>query len=194
MKQKRLSQSAHATGFDEYYKTHSPDAVTAHHRIVCQSFPEFQEHCLPKNQDVKTVLDIGCGAGLILEELELRGIQATGTEISSFLLGRSLKRFSVYPYGTEQLESLRSESWDFVFLIDVLNCLRDEEEVDDILEATKSLASTGVMATFGTPSPMSTLVKSTEWFMGKVEEHLGCPASVRYERRGSGVSRHFYLA
>jgi 2-polyprenyl-3-methyl-5-hydroxy-6-metoxy-1,4-benzoquinol methylase len=81
---------------------------------------------------VRTLLDIGCGDGVLLEEAHRVGIASTGTEISAVLLRLVRERLGNAVTVTDDLEALPSAHYDVVTLLNVLEHATDPLALVDI--------------------------------------------------------------
>lgn len=134
-------------GFSAWYTRGGADEVTMHHSAIMRLSSVF------KNAGLYSILDVACGGGKILKELALHGFEMTGTEILPELLQNELKKLSVFPCAVNDLEKILQlndgEKFDVVILSDVLNYLRDEEEVRTCLRWSESLANKLFVVTIG---------------------------------------------
>ena len=82
------------------------------------------------------ILDLGCGAGVVMEKLLQRGYKVTGVDRSNDMLDLSRKRLADYPSDSYQLrqgtcESLPFEDQQF----DVILCIGVFGYIDDVVGA-----------------------------------------------------------
>lgn len=172
----RLSITEQAKVFDAWYRRDGGHAATVHHRLVCQSTPEFVEH------GVRSILDVGCGRGKLIHALLGEGYEVTGTEICPTLLEKDLKRMPVFPYSVTALSEFLDESFDLVLLVDLLDCLRDQEEVVECLVHADRLAKKGILATFGGPSPMRTTNQPNDFWRRTFKDVIGLPVDEKLDK------------
>ncbi len=162
----RPSQREHVKSFENAYLNEWRQGVTPHHRIVLRMSPFF------KDRGIKTILDIGCGHGHILTHLSEDGFEVTGTEIVPSLLSGPLKNKKVIPWGVADLDKL-DESFDLVLMTDLLDHLRDVEDVDTALEQADRLANKAIIVTIGGYSNMRTIDEPMTWWADKISGRIG---------------------
>lgn len=79
-----------------------------------------------KSLHVKSILDIGCGNGKLLQKLCLEGFEAQGIERSAHMVERALELG--VKASTRELESYEPESFDALIAVaDVMNYMTTEE-------------------------------------------------------------------
>ena len=96
------------------------------------------------------ILDVGCGPGIILEEMVARGHHGTGIDLSREMVNEANARLKKYNAGAEpscsqgNVESLpfQSESMDVVLCLGVLMYLQDERKA--ISELSRVLKKGGI--------------------------------------------------
>ena len=77
-----------------------------------------------------SLLDVGCGRGQLMEFYQLSGWRVAGTEISNRLIAIDLNEFEeIYPYPISDLNLIDSNSFDFVFLVNVLDHVWNPEDI-----------------------------------------------------------------
>lgn len=134
-----LTTAEIAASFNRWYKEGNGSSLNKSHKLVLKRTAEF------KRNGIETILDIGCGRGLLMEELSLRGFTVSGTEIASYLFSRDLKGHHFYPYSMQQLGKVE-EIFDLVLLVDVLEYLKNEKEREKCLEHADRLSKKCVIA------------------------------------------------
>lgn len=145
--------------YDELYVGGYGTGATTAHRMVMQAAR------LWKGRGVRSILDVGCGRGLLLEELGVWGFDVRGTEIVPILFERDLRRRPVVPCPIHKLtEQFDDERFDLVLFIDVLDHLRNEEEVLIALGAAEKLAIVGLIVTVNSPSRMCQINQERSWW------------------------------
>ncbi len=140
-KRKRRSLREQASIFDQAYADGDFDRATSQHRAIINDVSIYHE------RGVETILDIGCGRGLLLKEFEFHRFHATGTEIATTLAGSDLRRLPVFHYSIDDLHQFKDESYDMVILCDTLRFLRDDEEAEKALREAWRIARIGAVAT-----------------------------------------------
>lgn len=107
-----------------------------------------------EEQDLKTVLDVGCGRGHYLKEITF----ADGLEPSTYLCENELKDFNVI---NSDIQSLKTDKkWDGLYCMDVLEHI-DPSEIEAVVEKLSKLA----------PKAMYGIANHSDPFNG-VELHL----------------------
>lgn len=82
------------------------------------------------------ILDLGCGAGVVMEKLIQHGYKATGVDRSSDMIELSRKRLSSFPSDAYQLEQGTCESLPFEDKqFDVILCIGVFGYIDDVVGA-----------------------------------------------------------
>jgi 2-polyprenyl-3-methyl-5-hydroxy-6-metoxy-1,4-benzoquinol methylase len=74
---------------------------------------------------VRSLLDVGCAAGLLLEEARARGIEATGIEPSAALVEQARARGMHVVHGILPNAELKERKYDLVALMDVIEHVSD---------------------------------------------------------------------
>lgn len=80
---------------------------------------------LRANPGAKTAVDIGAGAGLLVREAQRRGLQAVGVEPSKALVRSARAQGADVLQGTFPHPELAGRKFDIVFLVDVIEHVRD---------------------------------------------------------------------
>lgn len=159
----RASLAERIRKYDAWYQGGGGQAATASHRLVMQVAPSFKDH------GVATILDVGCGRGKLLDELMAHGFMVTGTEICPSLLTGDLKKKDVLPYSVSNLKEVEDGSFDLVLFCDVLDHLRDEDEVSEALVQASRIAAKGLVVTIGELTPLRTLTThDLDWWERKI--------------------------
>lgn len=117
-----------------------------------------------------SILDMGCGAGLLANDLALSGHKVTGIDLSTSSLKVAESRDSThsvrYQVGDVYKVPFPNESFDVVTVMDLLEHVSDPQRV--IAEATRVLRPGGLFFfnTFS-KSPLAWLIviKGMEWFV-----------------------------
>jgi 2-polyprenyl-3-methyl-5-hydroxy-6-metoxy-1,4-benzoquinol methylase len=181
----RKSLAQHARSCDAFYKEGGGVRATPHHRVVLQSMH------LVYDRGVQSILDVGCGRGILAVELAIQGYEVTCTEICPSLITGDLKRLAAYPYAVGALGAFDPKSFDLVLGCDLLEDLRDMEEVDEFLGHAERLARIGVMVTTGGPSGMHNINEPSEFWRGKLGAAFGEHLQERNDKK-SGVFRWLF--
>ena len=163
----RRSLAMHIQSCDKKFSDGVLERPTPHHKLVYKSVPEF------RHKGCVSVLDFGCGRGQVTYSLGAMGFMVTGCELAPSVLGSELKKMTVFPFGPEDLSFFEDGSFDLVLLVDVVSCLRDEDELDLLLSECARLASKGVCVTLGENTAMQTIDRPAPWWRFKVVTALG---------------------
>ncbi len=108
----------------------------------------INSHQYMKKRGVTSILDVGCGRGKLLHSWEERGYRVAGTEIVPGLLARELGYFDeIYPYSVSELGKIADQSFDIVSFVDVLDHLKEKQELADALSNAQRIAVKGVLIT-----------------------------------------------
>jgi len=182
----RRSLTEQAKNFDAWYQEGGGEAATIHHRLVYQTVYQFHKH------GVQSVLDVGCGRGMVLAELARQGFELTGTEICPSLLERDLKRMPVYPYSIAALSQFEDQSFDLVLLVDLLESLRDQREVDECIEHADRLARKGILVTFGGLSTKRIINEPNDFWREALGDLLDFPVDERIDKVTRAVRLVFW--
>lgn len=166
----------HTRNFDEAYRKGWRQSPTTHHRLLYRLKPFFRDH------GVETILDVGCGRGLVFRHLVLDGFDVVGTEICPTLLARDLKGLSVLPYNIGGLGGFDDNEFDLVLMLDLLDHLRDEQEVDLAIGHANRLARVGIIVTLGGKSDMRCIHDTRDAWRGKLGN------SIEFSTRTSTVN------
>lgn len=94
-------------GFDDYYKTGKDFA----HIENIKELVSIAESLMDRK--IQNALDIGCGTGELLEQLNLLGIQATGIDTSKIALEKAKKRNVIALYA--DMETPYEGTYDIIF-------------------------------------------------------------------------------
>ena len=88
-------------------------------------------HQLPiwLGRDAKTLLDVGCGDGVLLEVAQKAGIESSGTEVSDMLIHVVRERLGEESIVSGNLGDLPAAHYDVITLINVLEHLRNPAEM-----------------------------------------------------------------
>jgi len=165
----RKSQQEHTRSFERAYLGGWRPEPTTHHRLIYRAKPDF------KKRGIEKILDVGCGRGLVVVEMMRDGFDVTGTEIVPCLLSRELKRLPVLPYNVGGLGQFDDNEFDLVLMVDLLDYLRDEQDVDLALGHANRLARQGIIVTLGGDSPHQCIKEEREWWRGKLGNSIEFP-------------------
>jgi len=166
--------------YEAWYKAGFGAKATTGHRLVLQLIPDL------KAAGVVRMLDIGCGRGRLFDELAAVGFDVTGTEICPCLFLTDLKKKDVLPYPVDSLSEIEDASYDAVVLCNVLDHLRDEEEVDLALVEAARIARTVVIAVLGAFDPLVVLTEfDPDWWEAKVKEKVPSKKVERMDEVGN---------
>ncbi len=94
-------------------------------------------------REARSLLDIGCGDGVLLEAARSKGIECIGTEISETLVRLVRARLGEHAILSGSLDDLRESGFDVVTLINVIEHVEDPSAVFKI--AARLLKPDGVL-------------------------------------------------
>jgi 2-polyprenyl-6-hydroxyphenyl methylase / 3-demethylubiquinone-9 3-methyltransferase len=139
--------------------------------------PWIQKEIERRIGEKKEILDIGCGAGMLANELQLAGHHLTGVDISASSLEIAKKRDSTkkvrYLEASGYALPFRDESFDVVVATDLLEHVERPEMV--IREASRVLRKSGLffMHTFNRNIVSYLLIiKGVEWFVNRAPKNM----------------------
>jgi SAM-dependent methyltransferase len=127
--------------------------------------------------DKKTVVDVGCNIGLLLDFAKSRGLKTIGIELSeeskSILLS---KGHEVY----DSLDCVKDGSVDVITAFDLVEHLYN---VNTFIESCyKKLSKNGVLIILtGNPSSLSATLSGKNWWYIKYPEHIVFPSKEYYK-------------
>lgn len=107
--------------------------------IQAQKLARLADRFINRNS---VTLDVGCGSGLLVRELQNRGHRAYGLEPSSFLSSEGIKRQMQIYQGTFD-DYAFAEDFNLVSLIDVIEHVQDPRKM--LSSTHKALQTTGVL-------------------------------------------------
>ena len=94
-------------------------------------------------RDAQTLLDIGCGDGVLVEAARETGIESAGTEISDMLISVVRGRLGEGAIISGNLADLPADYYDVITIINVLEHLRDPAEM--LKASARLLKSDGIL-------------------------------------------------
>jgi len=151
---------------ENWYKQGGGKAATHSHRSICQIATTF------KKRGIRKILDIGCGRGKLFEALGWQNFRMAGTEIVPHLITTDLRLMPVYPYSIENLKQIEDNEYDLCIFCDVLDCLRDIEEVNKALSEASRIATQGVLITLGRATDLRVLHWERETWERVIKEKV----------------------
>jgi 2-polyprenyl-3-methyl-5-hydroxy-6-metoxy-1,4-benzoquinol methylase len=115
-----------------FYKEGGGEHPTTSHELVMKMATRF------KDNNISSILDVGCGRGRVAKELMIQKFDVECTEIVPEIVTKLSKTgVTVYPYDSDQL-GLIDRSFDLVMLIDALEHFRDPlKAIDNVCGLTK---------------------------------------------------------
>ncbi|UCG53530.1 MAG: class I SAM-dependent methyltransferase [Candidatus Latescibacterota bacterium] len=165
--------------YEEKYRKGYGMGATAGHRMT------MQEARLFRDRGVKTILDVGCGRGLIINELLVWDFDVKGTEIVPYLFDIDLRGLPVVEIPVQKLaKEFDPGSFDLVLMIDLLDHLRTDHEIFEAMETARFLANKGFLLTVNGYSSMKTFHFCAEEWLDKVRYHFPA-AMLRKDRSGA---------
>lgn len=120
---------------------------------------------------VRTIIDVGCGSGIILHDLSFRGFDVVGTEVCTHLLETRLKNDLVYPLALNSFDDVtrhHEDGFDVVIMCDFLDELASRKEVRKALSYAANWAQKGVVITCGGAGPMKRIKESLTWWVSEI--------------------------
>jgi 2-polyprenyl-3-methyl-5-hydroxy-6-metoxy-1,4-benzoquinol methylase len=178
----KLSPEDQVRKYEEIYRhTNYGIRTITPHRMVLQTIPKLVNH------EVQTVLEIGCGRGILLKSFELHGFNVIGTEIVGDLICHELAPYLTYPYSIVDLPRIESETIDFVLSVDVLDHISHDEVLRGIQESWR-IASKGmcILVNGESESPHQTVRLDSSWWREKIESVVSNnPIEVLLDKSGA---------
>lgn len=98
-----------------------------------------------RTRGVESILDVGCGRGILLRELNGHGFMAIGTEIANSLFAGSLKGEEVFPVPCQSMSNFKDGTFDLAVAVNVLDHLRTVDDVERGLREMARVARKGVL-------------------------------------------------
>ncbi|HEX2787695.1 MAG TPA: class I SAM-dependent methyltransferase [Ignavibacteria bacterium] len=143
---------------------------------------------LKQKPDAKTVLDVGAGVGLMVNEAQKRGLDATGVEPSKWLVQKAKDLFSINIIeGIVPNDELKNKKFDIIFAVDVIEHLSNPLE---FLETLKNYLNDSGLLIIATPDCNSVLAKKLKekWWHFRLA-HIGYfnQKSLAYAIKKSGL-------
>lgn len=167
MAEKTASVEAEARHYDKLYREDYGKGGTSSHRLTLSTIARFKE------KEIKTVLDVGCGRGLLIKELLARDLDVTGTEIVPVLFAKELRKLPVVMCAVQHLQDeFPGRQFDAVLAVDVLDHLSNEENVRVAVEQMGLLASKVVIASINGPFRTQSILRNYDWWEKTLIEGL----------------------
>lgn len=149
--------------YEEAYRAGYWSGGTIGHSLALRMIQEMR----PRGEGHFSALDIGCGRGLLLDELKAWRGKIIGTEIVPWLFTHDLKRKPALLAAIgEERKFLKDQSFDFVIFCDVLDHVFDKKDIRQALSFAKEKAKVGIVITLGSKSQMRTI----NWWIDKWED------------------------
>ncbi len=95
-------------------------------------------------------LDVGCGTGVLVDELNRRGLNTDGLDISSYAITEAQSLYPSYTFINEDFitNTISNNTYDIVIAIGLIGCATDKATADDMLSELKRVAKSGYKAFF----------------------------------------------
>lgn len=143
---------------------------------------------LKQNPGAKTVLDVGAGVGLMVNEAKKRGLKAEGVEPSKWLVKKANDLFGIdIIEGIVPNDELKNKKFDIIFAVDVIEHLSNPLE---FLETLKGYLSDTGLLIIATPDRSSVLAGKLKekWWHFRLA-HIGYfnQKSLAYAVKKSGL-------
>lgn len=148
------------------------------------------------HRPVQTILDVGCGDGILLEICKDARIECEGVEVSRPLVEKLRNRFGEAAIHDSSLVNIPSESFDVVFLINVIEHVEDPIE---LLEQIYSVLRPDGIVLIHAPNfgGLPSRLRGPRWHQIAPLVHLNyfTPSTLRKVTSKSGfvVGEKFYL-
>ncbi|HEY3289816.1 MAG TPA: methyltransferase domain-containing protein [Anaerolineae bacterium] len=129
--------SAGAALYDAYYYQHCCGQVYVRNEIWLREFGRIADH-IHRDIDPRSVLDVGCAMGFLVETLHERGIEAFGIDISDYAIQQVIDEIKPYCAVKSVLDPL-PRAYDLIVCIEVLEHLTPAEcdqAIANICQAT----------------------------------------------------------
>lgn len=133
---------------------------------------------------VETILEVGCGRGILLRELNAHKFVAVGTEIAPRLFGSSLRDQEVFPYAIDDLSAFRDGLFDMVISVNVLDHLPTAKDADAALAHFDRLARLGCLVVVNGSSEHQTIRQRNSWWVESVRGRFPGLLDVREHKSG----------
>lgn len=151
-------------------------------------WPSFKDYAKLKEEDKKTILDVGCASGAFLAEAEHDGWKTKGIELSEDAVGRAKSEYHLdVMQGDIFDERLEAGAFDVVTMWHVLEHTIDPMEV--LQRAHDLLTPTGLLfIELPNWNSLGRLIKGTKWKQLVPPAHLNffVRESMRYALQHSG--------
>ena len=162
----RLPTAVESKDYGGYYHEGNLEVPVFVHRRLEDLVSDFDE-----DRELNRWLDVGCGAGTLLEAARGRGWEVIGTEVADQAAqAQRAKGFDVRSGELEQLE-LPEAGFDVVSIVEVIEHVPD---VSALLAASRRLLRPGGALYVTTPHGrgISGRLLSTKWSVVRPPEHL----------------------
>lgn len=175
---------------EEYFTSTYPERKRAYKELVDQLPGQLRGR-------VKTILDVGCGDGVLLDVCQEAGIHCEGVDISPSLVEKLRHRFGKSVIHDNGLASIASESFDVVFLINVIEHIEDPVAM---LEQIYRVLRTGGIVLIHAPNfgGLPARIKGPRWHQIAPLVHLYyfTPSTIKktINKAGFAFDGKFYIA
>ncbi len=156
-------------GYDNYAALEDGVRRTASARLHRISAIMAQKTATPTPP--KSLLEIGCGTGLFLDEARQQGWACTGNELSAYAVDQARARGLNVEQGSAECAPLPRGPFECVALWDVLEHLRAPQQV--LQAAATRLRPGGILAlSTGDVASLCARVSGPRWHLFNIPEHL----------------------
>jgi SAM-dependent methyltransferase len=164
--------------YDAIYRRGLYGGANNSHKLVMNQVPAMHEH------GVKSILDLGCGRGKLMNMLEVHGFDCSGTECVPYLLSGALKDMQVYPFMAHEMDPIEDMSYDLVTSINFFDHLPNHDDMKIAIRESFRIARLGVIAVIhGDPILQSIFEDETFWQDQMLRQHK----PVRFIRNKRGT-------
>lgn len=149
---------------EEYFESSRESRSRAYRDLIYQ-IPSWL------GREAQTLLDIGCGDGVLLEAARQEGIDSVGTEISDSLICQVRKRLGAEAILSVGLADLPDSCYDVIMLINVLEHMPNPDEI--LTSAVRLLKPHGILLAH-TPNigGLPARIKRASWHQIEPLEHF----------------------
>jgi 2-polyprenyl-3-methyl-5-hydroxy-6-metoxy-1,4-benzoquinol methylase len=145
----------------ELYKGDYGRSLSPSYKLVTNAIQLF------KKNGVKSIIDVGCGRGRLLDILESHEFSVTGTEVIKDLIENDLKLWNIYSVEAHRFASEVGRH-DLVLFVDVLDHLSDESEAILALSQAFNVANIAVCVVVNSLSQQRILKYPDMWWVGHI--------------------------
>lgn len=125
----------------------------------------LSEFGLLRARKISTVLEVGCGRGIVLGELSRHGFVSVGTEVAATLFASSLKDEEVFPLSVEAMREFKDDLFDLSIAVNVLDHLPSVQSVEAGLREMARVSRVAVTIVVNGDPLFQTITRPNGWWV-----------------------------